>query len=211
MDKPMDKPMGDSMSLENLTAAIDEFVVIEIPELNGSISKDEGSWSKFTQMDLSDLEEKSIFEGDVSWPKLIQIPKQEPKDDGPTIQEVNEAIEEIMTLLPNKKLWPNETDFPELTRDMLNECGSDRSPSTKRPVWIIGNLMFFKRNSDMNNDRIVVGYLKEGLTNPSWDAFNSKDIMNMLELVKSKDPQTITNDEVKQLLSESVLIQMNSR
>ena len=162
-----------------------------------------GKPSDFAWLDLSDLKVEPL--------KFIPKPlqdyqsKPEPKDEKPTIQDMFEAIDQIVKLLPQKDLWPisennGETDYPTLKKEQLVEIGSNKSPITKRHIWVIGGFMFFNRYTD--DIYILVGYFKDNLPCPFWDpAFKPREnILALLDLIKQNDPKMITREQVRKLL-----------
>jgi hypothetical protein len=135
------------------------------------------------------------------------------KEYKPTKEEYSAVIDEIANLLPHKSIWPlsknedgekYETDYPTVTREMLLEAGSDRSPITKRPVWIIGNMVFFKRYAD--EDLVNVGFFKSPDISPHiwWEQGfvlrTWKSLFALRDLIKSRHPSTVTQEEVLKLI-----------
>jgi len=131
----------------------------------------------------------------------------------PSNAEYSAVIDEIANLLPHKSIWPlsgnedeekYETDYPTVTKEMLLDAGSDRSPITKRPVWIIGNMVFFKRYAD--KDLVNVGFFKSPDISPHtwWEQGfvlrTWKSLFALRDLIKSKHPSNITQEEVLKLI-----------
>lgn len=131
----------------------------------------------------------------------------------PTEEEYNRVVDEIVTLLPHKNIWPlsgedgdkYESDYPDVTREMLSSPGSDNSPIQKRAVWIIGNMVFFKRHP--YSTLINVGFFKnpEISPYPFWEqAFtinNWKSLFSLRNLIKSKDIQNISQKDILEIIN----------
>ena len=136
------------------------------------------------------------------------------KEYAPSYAEYNAVIDEIVNLLPHRSIWPlsgkdddkYETDYPTVTREMLLEAGSDRSPINKRAVWIIGNMVFLKRNEDTTS-LINVGHFKSPAVSqhPYWDQGfvidTWKALFALRDLIKSRHPSNITQADVLQLIN----------
>lgn len=131
----------------------------------------------------------------------------------PTEEEYNTVVDEIVSSLPHKNIWPlsgedgdkYETDYPDVTREMLSSSGSDRSPIQRRAVWIIGNMVFFKRHTD--STRINVGFFKKPEISPYpfWEqAFTIntwKSLFSLRDLIKSKDISDISQKDILEIIN----------
>lgn len=118
-------------------------------------------------------------------------------------KELNDAINEIMELLPSKPIWASqdgsEFDYPRATD--ISDCRADRGPRTNRQAWIVGNFIFFKRYTSEWDNFVMYGYYDNQSPLIHWhSALFSEDICQLRDLLKSKNPVDVTHEEVQRLL-----------
>lgn len=102
-------------------------------------------------------------------------------------------IRELVSLLPKVNLWNGEeTDYP--SKINLSECGASLAPVSARQIWVIGGTLFFRRYNDEWNACVM--YAKTFEQGLSWKVLGAKKLQLLLELVKSKDPATISQEEL---------------
>ena len=102
------------------------------------------------------------------------------------------AIDEIVSKLPRLTLWEAESDYPKVPALNLqkNPC-YDTSPVSKRPIWILGGVAFFRRYNDDWNATVMC-------TNKyGWAiSISTSQLIKIRDLVFAKDPLLITNEEI---------------
>jgi len=115
--------------------------------------------------------------------------------------------EQIVDRLPKRELWKSTDDVsymvePKLSVKCLSECGGDLAPKTGRPLWIIGNTAFYCAYS-IDHDSSVMANIGSSIStgNVSWlESIDQDHLSKILELISSKDPTTITSDEIDKII-----------
>lgn len=106
------------------------------------------------------------------------------------------AIGEIISKLPRLTLWEAESDYPQFSAQILQKSPCfDTSPVSKRPMWILGGVAFFRRYNDDWNATVRC-------TNKyGWRiSISTPELIKIRDLVFSKDPSSITNEEISALI-----------
>jgi hypothetical protein len=116
--------------------------------------------------------------------------------------------EKIVERLPKRELWKSTDDInytvePKISVNYLTECGGDLAPRTGRPLWIIGGTAFYCAYS-IDHDSSVMANIGSSIStgNVCWlNSIESDQLNKIFELVCSKDPTTITPDEVDNIIN----------
>ena len=108
-----------------------------------------------------------------------------------------EYLNKILNILPKLELPINKDilcDYPIINSDALNCCGYDYH--NKRPVFVVGQVAFFRRYNDDWSGCIVYGY--NGFNDKiSWQTSITLEALTLIyELISTKKMEEITQEEI---------------